>query len=45
MTTDVASIVLLSTLAGLGTGIGGLMVLVRIGCWLDDYAIIYGTSL
>jgi ZIP family zinc transporter len=29
MTTDVASIVLLSTLAGLGTGIGGLMVLVR----------------
>jgi len=29
MTTDVASIVLLSTLAGLGTGIGGLIVLVR----------------
>jgi ZIP family zinc transporter len=29
MTTDVASIVLLSTLAGLGTGIGGFIVLVR----------------
>ena len=29
MTTDIASIVLLSTLAGLGTGIGGLIVLVR----------------
>ena len=29
MTTDVVSIVLLSTLAGLGTGIGGLIVLVR----------------
>ncbi len=29
MTTDVASVVLLSTLAGLGTGIGGLVVLVR----------------
>ena len=29
MTTDIASIVLLSTLAGLGTGIGGLVVLVR----------------
>jgi len=29
MTADVASIVLLSTLAGLGTGIGGLVVLVR----------------
>lgn len=29
MTTDVAGVVLLSTLAGLGTGIGGLVVLVR----------------
>jgi len=29
MTTDIGSIVLLSTLAGLGTGIGGLIVLVR----------------
>ena len=28
-TTDVASIILLSTLAGLETGIGGLIVLVR----------------
>jgi ZIP family zinc transporter len=29
MTTDVATVVLLSTLAGLGTGLGGLVVLVR----------------
>ena len=56
MSTDLVSIVVLSTLAGLGTGLGGLSsypkawreaigVLDGIGCWNHDYAIVLGASL
>ena len=55
MSTDFLTIILLSTLAGLATGLGGLVVLVRkpgktfcilnrIGCWNNDYDFVHGKA-